>query len=109
MKDTKLLETAQRSVTEMVKGLEGKMSEEWLRPFDLFNAKQRRLSGGLRVACSSSQGVERLLSRQKPYLQLASVLWVLLKLHRFSSTAWSFMTDIFSPFPCYDILTYIHI
>ena len=40
----------------MVKGLEHEMYEGHLRSLGLFSPKQRRLRGGLMVACSSSWG-----------------------------------------------------
>ena len=37
----KLLESVQRKATQMGKGLEGKVYEEWLRPFALCSPEQR--------------------------------------------------------------------
>ena len=48
----KLLEGIQRKVTKMVKGLEGKMCGEWLRPLNLFSPEKRRLRRGHMVAYS---------------------------------------------------------
>jgi len=38
--------------------LEGKICEEQLRSLGLFCSEKRRMTGGLLVACISSQGVE---------------------------------------------------
>lgn len=46
--------------TKMVKGLENKTHEGWLKPLGLFSPEQRRLRGSLIAACSSlTSGVER--------------------------------------------------
>jgi len=40
-KDIKLLDTFQRKATEVVKGLQGKIHEEWLRLLGVFSPEQR--------------------------------------------------------------------
>ena len=52
----------------MVKCLEGKVYEDWLRSLGLFSPEQSRLRGGLMVACSS-------LTRGAEGQALSSDLW----------------------------------
>ena len=53
---------------KMVKSLEGKMYEEWLRSLGLFSPEQSRLRGGLMAACS-------FLTRWAEGQVLSSALW----------------------------------
>ena len=66
--DVKLLECVQRRATKMVKGLDRKTYEEWLRCLGLFSPEQSRLRGGLMAACSS-------LTRGAEGQTLSSALW----------------------------------